>query len=395
MSGIMMKTKSTMNYNKWEIVLVPFPFTDESEDSTALTRKGVIPASTLFIIAICLFFQSCSFNGARLPAYFEEPDSHPDYPPARYVTAAASSSTSARAAEEKAKAAVSAGLRSNIESVFELYTHEVETVGGMEFQQEIRERIVVKSGFSHAEMIRCEPSVSVGNTHYAFAYISRKQAAEILAEEYETASVPFRKYCIMAVSTLELPAFTNVYGKIRSRFADLTGKHLEIRALSRSGRSPGSSPVISSYRDDLYLYRKVEEERATILASLMFRVSIEDCEYNLLEESLLGSVSGALHGMKLASVPGGCSPKSYHLLVKPQLAWPYCGFGELCHLRLGLVLKECDSGRTLFETKLAHPDFRGLHSRDKTMAVSDLVKNLTPEALEELLADCLRGVLPL
>jgi hypothetical protein len=333
----------------------------------------------LILITLTSFLTACA---ATMPSHIADPASHPTYATSKYITAVGMSDRSFDDAEKLAQAKVSEQVRSQIEYQYEMAMS----------NQGIDHKGLVKkqTSFSHAEMIRVDTSsqAKVGKAYYAFAYLSRHDVFKVLESEYESEATRFRRSA-QSLPQLhhDLPAYTAGLRQAQSSFAALSGKAFEIRAVTMKD--------VPAHRQDEATFLAMERDRVTLLRDLKITVRIENGSIGEAREVILMALTGALTRLGLEATPGACGPQKHELRVKAEVNCRRGSFGPQCSLDMAGVLVHCASGAVLAEADLNDSSFKGIHTKDRSRALTQLYSSITPDALVPQLQKSLSGVLPI
>lgn len=289
-------------------------------------------------------------------------------------------------AEAQARAQVAAQVSSELSAVLTTVMGSRSRDGRVEDWQRLVSETATVTSFAHAEMIRVDPASRrfEHGLYHATARLSRAEAADALAHDYELAALDFRA----AVADLEKPggetaAWSATLRRAESEFGRLSRAVFGLRAVTRGEHGP--------WLEDVGRYERVERLRAGRLAATRLALEVGGDGG---AAPLAASLAGALARLGLAPTIGDCPAGGYRLRLAPEVRWETGPFGPLCRLTLTGQLLACDGRRTLGPVSLAHPDFAGTDVRERERALAALWQRVDEERLALLLRHELAPYLP-
>lgn len=331
---------------------------------------------------------SCAGTSPRVPAEGAAAQSVAQrHPVSQYIVAEGVSDTGFEQAETQARAQVAAQVRSEMNSVLTTVMTSSSRNGRIDDSQSLLSETSTRTSFAHAEMIRADPAARrrERGLYHAVAYLSRAEAAEALARDYELAALDFRA----AVADLarpggDLPVWSATLRRAEAGFDRLAQASFGLRAVTRRPHGP--------FVADLALYEQAERERAARLSAA--RLGLEVGDGADADPRLAASVSGALARLGLGALPHDCPAGGYLLRLTPDIRWEAGPFGPLCRLTMSGELLACDGRRSIGHVSLAHPEFLGTDVREKERALTVLWEQVNEERLVPLLRHELAPYLP-
>ena len=296
------------------------------------------------------------------------------FPSSAYITAAASSGSSVAQAEDAAKAAVAAQIRSSIESEFRSLESESVESGQVSSGESRQRRVLTRASFDRAELIRIVERRRMGSQFYALAALDRAEASQALAADYEATAVPLRA---LIDDVLGHSRDSRAFAAAWSRARPLSAKVSSLGAARTviEGRRPASFDADLRRIDDL------GAARALVLQSAAVR--------------LLGNggaaadatavVGRALTSLGLPLVAVDDAKKALDVHVDVEESFPR-GVGICCTWRLSLRVD--GTSRPLDLQPMA------CDLRDRNVAREALVRQLGPDQLAGPLRAALGSLLP-
>jgi hypothetical protein len=309
------------------------------------------------------------------------------YPDSQYIVAEGVSDAGFEQAETQARAQVAAQVQSEMSSVLTTVMSSTSRNGQIDDSQRLLSETATRTSFTHAEMIRADPSARrfERGVYHAVARLSRAEAADALAQDYELAALDFRAAAAdLARPGVDLPAWSATLRRAEAGFARLSQAAFGLRAVTRREHGP--------YVADLALYEQAEKERAARLSAA--RLGLQVVNGADASPRLASSVSGALARLGLGALPRDCPAGGYLLRLTPEVRWEAGPFGPLCRLTMSGELLACDGRRSIGRVSLAHPEFLGTDVREKERALAVLWEQVDEERLVPLLRHELAPYLP-
>lgn len=335
---------------------------------------------------------SCAGTSPRVPATGStapaaaQQESQRD-PVSQYIVAEGVSDAGFEQAETQARAQVAAQVQSEMNSVLTTVMSSSSRNGQIDDSQRLLSEISTRTSFAHAEMIRTDPTARrlERGVYHAVARLSRAEAADALARDYELAALDFRAAAAdLARPGADLPAWSATLRRAETGFARLSQAAFGLRAVTRREHGP--------YVADGVLYEQAEKERAARLSAV--RLGLEVGGGADISPRLAASVGGALARLGLGALPRDCPAGGCRLRLTPEIRWEAGPFGPVCRLTLSGELLACDGQRSIGRVSLAHPEFVGTDVRDKERALVVLWEQVNEDRLAPLLRHELAPYLP-
>ena len=309
------------------------------------------------------------------------------HPISEYIVAEGVSDAGFEQAETQARAQVAAQVQSEMSSVLTMAMSSTSHNGQIDDFQRLVSETGTRTSFAHAEMIRADPAARrfERGVYHAVARLSRAEAADALARDYELAALDFRAAAAdLARPGADLPAWSATLRRAEAGFTRLSQAAFGLRAVTRREHEP--------YVADLALYERAERDRAARLS--VARLGLEVGGGADASPRLAASIGGALARLGLGAVPGDCPEGGYLLRLTPEVQWEAGPFGPLCRLTMSGELLACDGRRPLGRVSLAHPQFLGTDVRERERALAVLWEQVDEERLVPLLRHELAPYLP-
>lgn len=309
---------------------------------------------------------------APLPAYMQGVGTHPRFPAGLYIAGLGVSAESAGQADAAALATIASQIRAKVAS--EQKSFESESVGreGIESREDRSIAVTTTASFSRAALIKVIERRQLDGKFYAYAVLDKHEAGEVIGADYEAQARPFRAAVDEALAPGAPPrAFTAAYGRATRLAASLVTLGDELQAIdaARGG-------MVRADRDRLGKLRAARQEviqrnavRLTPAGATQDAVAVVARALASLGVPTTNAASGALE-----------------LRLKVEETFPR-GVGVCCQWD---VRMELDGQPLMVEM---HP--MGCHSRDRSLARADVVRQLSAESLAEPLRGALAAVLPL
>lgn len=335
---------------------------------------------------------SCAGTSPNVPAaspvaWSAAPPPQQRYPASQYIVAEGVSDAGFEQAETQARTQVAAQVQSEMNSVLTTVMSASSRNGQIEDLQRLLSETSTRTSFAHAEMIRADPAARrfERGVYHAVARLSRAEAAEALARDYELAALDFRAAAAdLARPGTDLPVWSATLRRAETGFARLSQAAFGLRAVTRREHEP--------YVADGVLYEQAEKERAARLSAV--RLGLEVGNGAGVSPRLAASVSGALARLGLGALPRDCPAGGYRLRLTPEVRWEAGPFGPVCRLAMSGELLACDGLRPVGRVSLAHPEFVGTDVREKERALAVLWEQVSEERLVPLLRHELAPYLP-
>ena len=309
------------------------------------------------------------------------------YPASQYIVAEGVSDAGFEQAEMQARAQVAAQVRSEMSAVLTTVMSATSRNGQIDDSQSLLSETSTRTSFAHAEMIRADPAARrfERGVYHAVARLSRAEAADALAHDYDLAALDFRAAAVdLARPGADLPAWSATLRRAEADFARLSQAAFGLRAVTRRDHGP--------YVADVALHVQAEKERAARLSAV--RLGLEVGNGVDASPRLAASVSGALARLGLGALPDDCPAGGYLLRLTPELKWEAGPFGPLCRLTISGELLACDGQRPIGRVSLVHQEFLGTDVREKARALAVLWEQVSEERLVPLLRHELAPYLP-
>jgi len=350
--------------------------------------RGARAPRTAGLLLLLAGLGSCAGTSPRAPASSPVARSVARrYPVSQYIVAEGVSDAGFEQAETQARAQVAAQVRSEMISVLTTVMSSTSRNGAIDDSQRILSEVSTRTSFAHAEMIRADPAARrlEGGVYHSVARLSRAEAADALAHDYELAALDFRAAVAdLARPGADLPAWSATLRRAETGFARLSRAAFGLRAVTRREHGP--------YLADLALYEQAEKERAARLSAARLGLEVGDAADA--SPRLAASVSGALARLGLGALPHDCPAGGYLLRLTPEVKWEAGPFGPLCRLTMSGELLACDGRRPIGWVSLGHQEFLGTDVREKERALVVLWEQVTDDRLVPLLRRELAPYLP-
>lgn len=328
--------------------------------------------------------------GRGLPAYFDQPESHPhpDRPPARYLCDVGSAPGSRVAAQGAAFAAIGRQIRSEVRSratTFAAMSSEDGVVGRV--ARGTRSEVDVQSSFQHAEYMEVVEARRHRGDHWVYACLDRERAVTgILAKEGLSEALPRALTWVtqakQAFSERDLPKFSSAYHQATSLWTD----HRDTWLLALS-LAPGFPPVVG-LRDGV---AKVDAWATQVVRQTEVYVQLEGQEP---DTQVADAVVRALRSLGVI-VRSECEPGGFRLVVSPSTRVAWSRFGHLARLSVEVRLESCEGGGALAKGDAAPAGVVGIDPVEPAMAVDRLRQAVGLHGMDAALAKALSSALPL
>ena len=301
------------------------------------------------------------------------------YPASRFVVFEGHGDT-ASSAEQQARAGVSAAVRSSLTATLQVDI----TEAGADAHQ----RVVTETGFDRAELIRVVDADCDRGRCVALAVLSRDEAADALALDYERVAPRFREAAgsAHARSSDDLPGFTHDLRTAEGAFAVLGPLAYQIEAVARRAYGPATGD-----RDRM---TGLEGQRGQRLAALRVTVDRAALDDDALADRLQGALVGALAGLGLDASPSDTCDGAWHLVPTAQVACDRSALGPRCRLDLNAVMSPC-AGEAVATVEFGSARLVAVRPRAEADARAAQADRLTAEALQPTLAAGLRSAVPI
>jgi hypothetical protein len=358
---------------------------------------------------------------APLPPHLIDPQVHPRFRPAGYITAVGQG-PGRIVAEQRARDGVARQVQSTIRSELRVLEQEHQTDGGSYAESHVWQEISERSRFDHARLIRLDAggAVEKGGIHYAFAYMDRAKAAQELAEtqraltpqlsasycraisaagDLRPSGVSLPPDCPVSASTDPDPAQAALaLTEFRSKYGQWLAIEAQRRAI-RGGAGPVAGP--RSWATTLANVTSAIRERVTWTISVA-SVKADDP----LAVTVATQVRDAVAQMGLRALvspgQGACPPDSgpstelhYGIEVQAhdEVVWSSLGWKAI--LKLPSVGVRCATGQTLFRLDLAGKGITAINPSHQDKARQAVIAKIDPAKVAAALRASVASVIPL
>jgi hypothetical protein len=311
------------------------------------------------------------------------------YPEQQYLVAVGTSPLSMQDAENRARHAVAAQIRSSLESRIDTRIESQITGGVEDLRSSTRQDLQQEVGFSRAELIRIDlDSRRERDGRYeVVAYLPRREAAQALRRDYDAAAAALQRQAgaLDAVPRGDLPGFAAAYAVARRSWADLSRCSRELWAIT--GQAP------AGFGQEQARWHRVEERRLAVLDGVRVAFALREprpagdrLDAAFLEQQF----RDALTGMGLTLRGRDCDGGDYLVELQPRLHYQGV-IGVVCRLDFAGRLVECATGDA-WNLHLEDERFTGEGSNTyaarkgaEAAATAEVLAPLLAEALEESL----------
>jgi hypothetical protein len=311
------------------------------------------------------------------------------YPEDQYLVAVGTSPQSMEDAENRARQAVAAQIRSTLESQIDTRL-ESEITGGVEdLRATTTQTMQQQVAFSHAELIRIDLDSrrERGGTYEVVAYLPRREAAQVLRRDYDAAAAALARQgaAVENVPPGDLPGFAAAYGQARRSWTELLQRARELWAIT--GRPPAGLSREQARWDAL------EERRLEVLDGVRVAFALLEPRPagDRLDEAFLSQqFHDALTDLGLVIRGQDCGDADFLVEMQPRLHYQGV-IGVVCRLDFAGRLVECASGDS-WNLLLEDERFKGEGSNTyaarkgaEAAAVAAVLAPLLLDALDESL----------
>lgn len=300
------------------------------------------------------------------------------FPEGRWVRAWGESTRSARQAELDARGQVAERMSSSITSESSSLARAVMRDSEVADYQELQSEVRSTSTFQRAQMIRVvEPTAhEEDGVHRVLAVLDRNEVARAIQLDYDAVATRWRP---SAALHGPLPEWTAGWHRSRELFPDLLATAAEAQAVS------GLYPA--GFSEDRARWESIHAERDSVLRATEIVLELAPQEAVDAGE-LVERLSAAFARLGVTARPGRCVGGETSLQLSPELESRQV-IGEVVQMQLEGSIGPCGEA-PWSDVAVAGPAMRGA-GRD---AMSDLLQNMTAEAMAPLLVESLGHVLP-
>jgi len=313
------------------------------------------------------------------------------YPPDQYLVAEGVSPVGFAEAEQRARSAVAAQIRSTLTS--ELVSSSRMSVDdeAARYASETDQLVRQDIAFSRAELIRIDPQSrrQIGQEYLVVAVLSRGEANQALRRDFQAAASALNRAAdrALAVPAGDLPGLAAAHGEARRSWDVLLQRALELRAIT--GRYPAGFSDAEA-RWEALLDRRADQLGGVRLAFDLLPTAL--AEDRLDTAYLRQQFLRALSDLGLTVRGQTCDQSDYLLELQPRVH--YRGLvGVVCRLEFTGHLRECASGHA-WDLHLASPELSGEGS-STLRARNAAVAAVSAEILLPLLVAAMAATLPL
>jgi len=340
-------------------------------------------------LAVGLGLGFCAGCGGRFAA---ATDPTTAYPEALYLVAVGSSPASYADAEQRARTAIAAQIRSTLESETTARTSTGNRDGVESYAATVDQTLRQDVAFSHAELIRVDLASrrEDAGLYHVTAYLPRREAAQVLGTDYDAAAAAFARQAgtVHAVAAGDLPGFAVAFGEARRSWTVVQQRAMELWAIT--GRYP------AGFAADQDRWRALLDRREQFLQGLRVAfdlLPVQPAGDRLDTVQLRQAFTAALAELGLAVRGRACEDGAGAYLVELQPRLHYQGLSVVsCRLDFAGRLVECASGQA-WDLQIAHSTFAGEGSNTYE-ARNAAAARVSAEVLGPLLLAALRNGLP-
>jgi len=358
-----------------------------------MPQRVMISRSRYFLAAVVLLMTAAmvvlgSGCGGSSPAVNTAPQK--TFPESEYLVATGVSAESHEDAEQRARNAVAAQVRSSLESQTETQVSSVHDGQQETYLSSTSLQLRQNVSFSHGELIHIdlESRREKDGLYHAVAYLRRSEAARVLHQDYKAASANLARAHggVQDVDADDLPGFAAAYGEARSHFLVANQRVMELRAVT------GSRPA--QFDQDINLWNDLQNHRQERLDDLRLSFVLlpvipagDKLDMAHLHQEFIQSLTDL--GMTVRG--DECGDGEYLLEFQPRLHYQGV-IGVVCRLDFAGTLTECSTGDT-WDLLLEDADFVGEGANAFT-ARHLAEDKVTQDSLAPLLIDALGANLP-
>jgi hypothetical protein len=326
-------------------------------------------------------------NSAKPPVHTAPQTVYPDH---THLVATGTSTESMEDAENRARSAIAAQIRSSLQSQTVTSIGSENRDGFETYLASTNQRIQQYAAFSHAELIHIDLDSrrEQDGTYHVVAYLPRREAGQVLYRDYDRAATALTRStaAVDAVPSGDLPAFAAAYGEARESYDELHQRAMELWAVS--GQPPANLP------QDQARWDVVEMRRQELVGDLRLSfklLPVRPAGDRLDEAYLHQEFVQALTDLGLTVRGDECGDGDFLLELQPRLHYKGV-IGVVCRLDFAGRLVECLSGDA-WNVHLEDPDFVGEGANAYT-ARNGALDQVDHASLAPLLIDALGANLP-
>lgn len=313
------------------------------------------------------------------------------YPEELYLVASASSPESMEDAENRARQAIAAQIRSTLRSRIDTRIDSEISGGEESYTSQTSQTMQQRVAFSHAELIRIDLDSrrERGGAYEVVAYLPRREASQVLRRDYDAAATVLARQAdaVAAVPRGDLPGFAAAYSEARESWTALHQRAMELWAIN--GRPPAGLGQNQDRWDTVEQRRLEVLEGVRVAFSLLPTIPAGD---RLDRVYLRQEFSEALTDLGLTLRGDQCGAGDYLVEMQPRLHYQGV-IGVVCRLDFAGRLVDCETGDS-WDLHLADERFVGEGSNTyKARKGAEAV--VTAATLAPLLAAALDESLPI
>jgi len=349
-----------------------------------LLHRLVATAAVVVATAGMLALSGCGGSGGEVHSAPQKV-----YPDDQYLVAVGTSTESMEDAENRARQAIAAQVRSTLDSQIDTRVNSEIADGFETYTASTSQTMQQQATFSHAELIKVdlESRRERDGVYEVVAYLPRRESGRVLRRDYDAAATALVRQAdaVDAVPSGDLPTFAAAYSEANESWTELHQRAMELWAVT------GNPPA--SFRQDQDRWDAVERRRMDFLEGVKVSFSLLDVRPagdNLDDAYLRQEFGEALTDLGLTIRGDHCGAGDYLVELQPRLHYQGV-IGVVCRLDFAGRLVECESGHS-WNLHVQDEDFVGEGSNTyaarkgaEAAVNADVLAPLLAEALEESL----------
>jgi hypothetical protein len=339
-------------------------------------------------IALVLCLAACAGAQVKpLPAYYNAANvDHPKFPRSRFITAPGLSSVSAADADDRAKANISAQISAELQSETSSFQQYSSKSG--DTTEDVKSRVLVKSSFERADLIRVVEREQQGDTHYSFAALDRAATDREMGAEMSADLTRFRA----AAEDAGRARGEGNTGVFSTAAAEATRVRPRLDASFIVRRAVAGRPATEEPE-----YVQLRNRLLTLLAEARSRRVVGVLVRNTGNGHLADYVVNIVKRLGLRPDGAACEKRekrdltdATQLEVDPVENCSEGSLGEKCEVTVHLVAQACAGGTSGAGTVAS---VRGIHPSDREKARKSAWDKVTPQAIEAAVKDALKSAI--
>lgn len=344
----------------------------------------------LLLVAAAVLAPACAAPKKNLPAYMTASAQHPKFPKSKFLVVVGESTISNDDADARAKKRLADNISSELQAETRSFMEATTTNGRADERQRVVEDIVIKTGFSRADLISIAERERSGDVFYSVAVLDRARADQELASANRADVLSYKHYAESAITAFAA-ARMGEFWTAAAKAGEL-GPAIAASFILRRAVLGGASADEAEHR---VLQDSLLKAVAVAFSKQLVIVRIDGPS----DSDLMKLTNEALHKLKLrvgdqktcAAVGAEAQMFAAELVLQPEENCSEGSLGERCEVGVQIRAASCAGGA---EGRGSIPKGKGVHPSDRARArKAAWGRVLTPDLVESAVKEALKGAI--